>query len=54
MRDKAGAQVAVERLRGEMWMRSRHAGALKWVVSKPVDGASFESPDALWAELRKQ
>lgn len=50
--DDAGAHVAVERLRGEMWMRSRHAGALKWVVDPPIDAAAFESVDALWGKLR--
>ncbi len=50
--DEAGAHVAVERLRGEMWVRSRHAGALKWVVAPPIDAASFESADALWGKLR--
>ena len=52
--DEAGAHVAVERLRGEMWVRSRHAGALKWVVAPPLDAASFETADALWAKLRTQ
>jgi len=50
--DEEGAHVAVERLRGEMWVRSRHAGALKWVVEPPVDAAAFESVDALWGKLR--
>lgn len=50
--DEAGAHVAVERLRGEMWVRSRHAGALKWVIDPPIDAAAFESVDALWGKLR--
>lgn len=50
--DEPGAHVAVERLRGEMWVRSRHAGALKWVVDPPIDAAAFESVDALWGKLR--
>lgn len=50
--DEAGAHVAVERLRGEMWVRSRHAGALKWVVDPPIDAAAFESVEALWGKLR--
>lgn len=50
--NEAGAHVAVERLRGDMWVRSRHAGALKWVVSPPVDAAAFEWVDALWGKLR--
>ncbi len=50
--DEAGAHVAVERLRGEMWVRSRHAGALKWVIDPPIDAAAFESVDLLWGKLR--
>ena len=52
--DDAGAHVAVERLRGEMWVRSRHAGALKWVVEPPIDAAAFETVDALLAALRSR
>ena len=50
--DEPGAHVAVERLRGELWVRSRHAGALKWVVDPPIDAAAFESVDLLWGKLR--
>jgi len=50
--DERGAHIAVERLRGELWMRSRHAGALKWIIDPPIDAAAFESVDALWGKLR--
>ena len=50
--DEAGAHVAVERLRGELWVRSRHARALKWLIDPPIDAAAFESVDALWGKLR--
>ena len=50
--DEPGAHVAVERLRGEMWVRSRHVGALKWVIDPPIDAAAFESVDLLWGKLR--
>ena len=50
--DQPVAHIAVERLRGEMWVRSRHAGALNWVVDPRSTPRPFESADALWAELR--
>jgi hypothetical protein len=50
--DERGAHIAVERLRGELWIRSRHARALKWLIDPPIDAASFDSVDALWGKLR--
>ena len=50
--DDDGARIAAERLRNDMWMRSRQAGAVKWLVGTPVDVAAFETVDALLDALK--
>jgi hypothetical protein len=45
--DADHARIAAERLRSDMWLRSRQAGAIKWLVGTPIDAGGFETVEAL-------
>ena len=50
--DDERARTAAERLRSDMWLRSRQLGAVKWLVGAPIDAAAFETVDALLDALK--